>query len=131
MAASLLNSDKFLRGRTSFPFYFAPAKMFEELTDEELGRLTRALVLYAEYKIEPNFKDNRTLRMIFKSLRKYEDDAVAKYLEICRKNSIKGKKRKSKAAEQNSEEEEEDEEPAKMNVEEIDSFIKQEGLPFH
>lgn len=120
-----VSNERFLKGRTSFPVYFASAEMVDDLTDEEAGRLFKAVIQYAQNQKPPDFKGDRLLSTVFKNFRKYEDDSRVRYLETCQKNSANGKKRKTKPVEEH-----EVEEDAKPNTDETDSIIQTEGLPF-
>lgn len=125
MTVNLSDDDRFLKGRVSFPVYFASTGMVRKLTDEEAGQIFKAVIQYAEEHNPPDFKDNRLLNIVFTNFRKYEDDSRAKYLETCRKNSANGKKRKTGAKKA-----EEDQAGDNSEPNTVEDIIQEEGLPF-
>lgn len=125
MTVNRSDDARFLKGRISFPVYFASAEMVDSLTDEEAGRIFKAVIQYAKDQKPPDFKKDRLLSTVFINFRKFEDDSRVKYLETCRKNSANGKKRKTGTKQ--SEDDRAGEEAEPNTVEDI---IQAEGLPF-
>ena len=118
-------TERFLKGRTSFPVYFACAEMVDDLTDEEAGRLFKAVIEYAQSQKDQAFNGDRLLGIVFKGFKKIEDDSRAKYLETCRKNSVNGKKKKTKTTD-----EDRAGDDTETNTSSTDEIIQSEGLPF-
>lgn len=80
------------QNRKRMLFYFEWLESFEDLTDEEAGQLTLAVVRYAQNGFITEFSD-RTLRMVFKMICKQIDrdnEAYAKKCEVNRENAKKG-----------------------------------------
>ena len=63
----------------------------EELTVEEVGTLTLAMMSYSEEGVEPDFED-RALRMEWKRIRQRMDADMDAYEEKCRTNRDNGSK---------------------------------------
>lgn len=80
------------QNRKRMLFYFEWLESFEDLTGEEAGQLTLAVVRYAQNGFITEFSD-RTLRMVFKMICKQIDrdnEAYAKKCEVNRENAKKG-----------------------------------------
>lgn len=77
--------------KKSFVIRHENAEQFDMLTDEQLGKLFRAMYRFSESRVEPSFEDPM-LKMLFSIVRgQIERDAV-KYEETCRNRAESGKK---------------------------------------
>lgn len=63
----------------------------DELTDEEFGKFVRAYASYIETGVEPNFSD-RSMRMMWKTIKAFDDKNQEKYAETSRKRKKAGEK---------------------------------------
>ena len=63
----------------------------DELTDEEFGKFVRAYASYIETGVEPNFSD-RSMRMMWKTIKAFDDKNREKYAETSRKRKKAGEK---------------------------------------
>lgn len=73
--------------------YFEHEHMLSFLSDEEAGKLFRALMAYGKEKTEPDFKENKALSMafsVFKMSIDKNDEQYAKKCEANRRNGLKG-----------------------------------------
>lgn len=71
--------------KKSFIMYHDYWNWFKLLTDEELGKLVRALFLYAREQTEPNSLDEK-LSFTFSMIKDNLDDDRARYEAVCNKN---------------------------------------------
>ena len=62
------------------------------LTDEQLGRLLRAMFAYEKRGQEPDFKKEPILSTCFNFVKVILDVNTRKYVERCKKNAENGKK---------------------------------------
>ena len=62
------------------------------LSDEQVGRLLKGLLSYADRGEKPDFTDDITLRVLFSILRKQIDREYEKYDERCQARSAAGRK---------------------------------------
>lgn len=76
--------------------YFDRWHPYYGLTDEELGMLFRAAMVYAEFEEEPPFTDNRQLMVMFNSLRPAINADRRAYRLKQLKNTYKTYRRESK-----------------------------------
>ena len=72
--------------------YFHHNAMIEHLTDEQAGRLYKALLIYGDEGEETYFDDDRTCELAFIILKGEIDRNFERYAEICEKRSEAGKK---------------------------------------
>ena len=63
----------------------------DELTDDEFGKFVRAYASYIETGAEPNFSD-RSMRMVCKTIKAFDDKNREKYAETSRKRKKAGEK---------------------------------------
>lgn len=63
----------------------------DELTDDEFGKFVRAYSSYIETGAEPNFSD-RSMRMMWKTIKAFDDKNREKYAETSRKRKKAGEK---------------------------------------
>lgn len=70
--------------RAYFCAYYSYSDQLEELTDEEVGRLFRAVFRYASYGEVPQLTGNE--RFVFPAIRGQIDRDVEKYEALCEKN---------------------------------------------
>ena len=63
----------------------------DELTDDEFGKFVRAYACYIETGTEPNFSD-RSMRMMWKTIKAFDDKNCEKYAETSRKRKKAGEK---------------------------------------
>ena len=68
------------------------ADEFAMLSDEQVGRLLKGLLNYADRGEKPDFTDDITLRVLFSILRKQIDREYKKYDELCQARSAAGRK---------------------------------------
>ena len=68
------------------------ADEFGMLSDEQVGRLLKGMLNYADRGEKPDFTDDITLRVLFSILRKQIDREYEKYDELCRARSAAGRK---------------------------------------
>ena len=68
------------------------ADEFGMLSDEQVGRLLKGLLTYADRGEKPDFTDDITLRVLFSILRKQIDREYEKYDERCQARSAAGRK---------------------------------------
>lgn len=72
-------------------FYHEWLELFEDLSREEIGDITIAILEYEKNGEIPTFSD-RTMKAIWKTIRSTLDRNKQKYNEICEKRSAAGKK---------------------------------------
>ncbi len=77
--------------RNGFIVHFDSFKYFSRLSDEQLGKLFRAVCKYAKSGEQPQFDDDVT-DIIFEMLRDRLNRDAEKYEEICKKNAENAKK---------------------------------------
>ena len=97
-----------MEGKKSFILYLDYKKQFDLLTDEQVGRLIRALMQYAESGEIGDFPDDGMLAMCFSFISSAMDRDSAKYQEACDKNRANIKKRWDKKKEAEKPEKESD-----------------------
>lgn len=78
--------------KQSMIFYYDWADDFSEMTDEEVGKLVNAIMKYDMTGEDTDFKD-RSLRSVFRHMKKQCDANNEKYKERCKQNSKNAKKR--------------------------------------
>ncbi len=88
--------------KKSFVMYHDNRKQFEMLTDEQAGKIIKALMAYSENGTIPDFGD-QTLQIMFSFMQAQIQRDAEKYEEMCQKRSENGKKggRPSKAKKAN------------------------------
>ena len=84
--------------KKSFLVYFDWEAPLQELTNEELGELFRAMFIYAKYGELIDF-EHRSLKLVFGFIKSAIDRDKAAYEEKCRKNAENGSKGGKKKAE--------------------------------
>lgn len=72
--------------------YFHMSEMLEVLTDNQAGRLYKALLRYGDNGELTDFSDDQPLMMAFIMMRKEIDINVEKYNKTCERNRENGKK---------------------------------------
>ena len=72
--------------------YFHHSALINHLTDEQAGRLYKALLLYGDEDVETDFSDDRTCALAFIIFREEIDLNFERYAEICEKRSEAGRK---------------------------------------
>ena len=72
-------------------FYFEWEDSFEDLSDAEYRQMIQAIQAYARTGEEPKFED-RTLRSVFKLVKKAVDRNTDRYAKKCEKNKENGRK---------------------------------------
>lgn len=77
-------------GKNSFLIYLDYEEQFDLLSDEELGRLLRAIILYEKTGKETEL--NGMLKMAFSFIKTQLDKDREKYNEVCEKNKRNGAK---------------------------------------
>ena len=65
--------------------YFHHAEVLEALTDEEAGRVYKALMRYGQNGELPDFEDNKTCQIAFTLFRVEVDVNFERYRGICEK----------------------------------------------
>ena len=83
--------------RKSFVMYHDYWGMFRLLTDEEIGKLTRAIFLYETENTHPTALDDK-LNMLFYIVKEQLDKDKASYAAVCNKNKENAKIRWQKKA---------------------------------
>lgn len=76
--------------KNSFVLYHNYRETLEDLTDEQVGKLFRAIFDYEIYKTEPNFTGE--LKIAFRFIKKDLDINLNKYENICERNRKNGQK---------------------------------------
>jgi hypothetical protein len=101
--------------------------MFDDLTDEETGKVMKAIFDYRLYGAIPEFGD-RMLNIPFNALKRMMDDDFDAYKEKCKKNAENAKKRALEEAKRALAEEE----STKCNSDVADNgeYDDDEDLPF-
>ena len=82
--------------KKSFLVYFDWEAPLQELSNEELGELFRAMFIYAKYGELIDF-EHRSLKLVFGFVKSAIDRDKASYEERCRKNAENGAKGGKKA----------------------------------
>lgn len=77
--------------RKSFLIYFDWEAPLQELSDEELGELFRAIFIYAKYGEEIDF-EHRSLKLVFGFIKSALDRDRDAYKERCKRNKENGAK---------------------------------------
>ena len=77
--------------KKSFILYLDRKKELDMLTDEQAGKIIKAVYQYAEDGTEPDFQE-LALKLVFSIFRSQIDMNAEKYAEICKKRSEYGKK---------------------------------------
>ena len=90
--------EVFKINRKSFLVYFDWEAPLQELNNEELGELFRAMFIYAKYGELIDF-EHRSLKLVFGFIKSAIDRDKASYEEKCRKNAENGSKGGKKKAE--------------------------------
>ena len=75
--------------KNSFIIYYGYQEALEDLTDEQVGKLFRALINYDRDRIEPKFTG--VLNVAFKFIKTDLDANLDKYENICERNKQNGK----------------------------------------
>ncbi|MBQ3284983.1 MAG: hypothetical protein IJH40_04995 [Ruminococcus sp.] len=81
--------------------YFHHSALVNHLTDEQAGRLYKALLLYGDEEIEPDFSDDRTCALAFIVFKEEIDLNFEKYAEVCENRSKAAKEREAKKRKEN------------------------------
>lgn len=89
--------------RKSFLVYFDWEIPLFELSDEELGELFRAMLIYAKHGEEIDF-EHRSLKLVFGFIKSALDRDKDAYKERCKRNKENASKSAKKKTAQNSEE---------------------------
>ena len=76
--------------------YFHHSAMINHLTDEQAGRLYKALLKYGDEEIETDFEDDRTCALAFIVLKGEVDLNFERYAEACENRSKAAKEREAK-----------------------------------
>ena len=84
--------------KKSFLVYFDWEAPLQELTNEELGELFRAMFIYAKYGELIDF-EHRSLKLVFGFIKSAIDRDKTAYEEKCRKNAENASKGGKKKAE--------------------------------
>lgn len=78
--------------RKAFLIYNDFMELVEDLTDEEAGKLFKAMGAYANKQVMPNFdKNDRVLTFMFRRFRAFDDENRHKWEDIRIKRSEAGK----------------------------------------
>ena len=83
--------------------YFHHSAMINHLTDEQAGRLYKALLLYGDEDIEIDLSDDQTCMLAFIILKGEVDRNFERYAEACENRSKAAKVREAKKREENNE----------------------------
>ena len=78
--------------KNSFIIYSDTGDIVEQLSDQEAGRLFKAVFQYvrSEHKTLPDFGDNRALEFTFIPIKNYLDRDKEKYEKKCEDNKKRG-----------------------------------------
>lgn len=71
--------------------YFHHSAMICHLTDEQAGRLYKALVLYGDEGAEPDFSDDQSCGLAYIILKGEVDLNFERYTEVCEKRKEAGR----------------------------------------
>lgn len=63
-----------------------------QLSDAQVGRLIKAILVYADHGETPDFSDDIGVSLMFSSMKKQIDRDFKKYTDLCEKRSQAGKK---------------------------------------
>ena len=69
--------------------YFSVLDDWKDLSDEEVGKLLRASLAYANGGAEPYFED-RAMRVAFRAQKRHIDEDIAAYDDTSAKRSVAG-----------------------------------------
>lgn len=78
--------------KNTLNLHFEDFSLFDDLTDEEVGKITRGLMEYAMTGQEPEFED-RLIRSVFRHLINHHDKDVQAYKDKCDRNRENVQKR--------------------------------------
>lgn len=78
--------------RKSFILYLDNSIILDQLTDEESGKLIKAIFKYQSSGVTPDFSKNPALAMGFSVFKMSLDRDSEKYQERCERNRANGKK---------------------------------------
>ncbi len=78
--------------KKSFVMYTNNGKQFSMLSDEQAGKLIKAIFKYAESGTEPDITDDGMVAIAFSFIKEQLDINAEKWEETCRKRSEAGKK---------------------------------------
>ena len=73
-------------------FFIDSLKELDLLTDEQTGKLLKALLRYAENGEEPDFSDDKAIMLMFSMMSRRIDRDFERYSKVCEKRSEVGKK---------------------------------------
>jgi len=76
--------------------YFHHSAMLNHLSDEQAGRIYKALMRYGDEGEETDFDDDRTCALAFIILKGEVDHNFERYAETCEKRSKAAKEREAK-----------------------------------
>lgn len=76
--------------------YFHHSAMLNHLSDEQAGRVYKALLLYGDEGIETEFDDDQTCALAYVILKGEIDLNFERYAEICENRSKAAKEREEK-----------------------------------
>ena len=76
--------------------YFHHSAMINHLTDEQAGRLYKALLKYGDEEIETDLEDDRTCALAFIVLKGEVDLNFERYAQACENRSKAAKEREAK-----------------------------------
>ena len=93
-----VRKEVFKINRKGFLVYFDWETPLQELNNEELGELFRAMFAYAKYGEQLDF-EHRSLKLVFGFIKSAIERDKAAYEEKCRKNAENGSKGGKKKAE--------------------------------
>ena len=85
--------------------YFHHSPMINHLTDEQVGRVFKALLKYGDEDVEPDFDDDHTCALAFIILKGEVDYNFERYAETCESRSKAAKEREAKKRERAHDEE--------------------------
>lgn len=79
--------------KKSFMSYVSDRIFIDRLTDDQAGKLHKAVYAYQDEGTIPDFKNDDMLQMCFELMKNHFDNDAKKYEERCRKNAENVKKR--------------------------------------
>ena len=85
--------------------YFHHSPMINHLTDEQVGRVFKALLKYGDEDVEPDLDDDRACALAFIILKGEVDYNFERYAETCESRSKAAKEREAKKRERAHDEE--------------------------
>ena len=83
--------------------YFYHSALINHLTDEQAGRLYKALLLYGDEDIESDLSDDQSCMLAFLIFKNDIDRNFERYAEACENKSKAAKLREAKKHEDNNE----------------------------